>query len=130
MDKKRVLIVDDEADFVETASQRLSFEGFEIAEALDGETALALIQKGAIPDIILLDIMMPGMNGIDVFSKLRSDPRTADVPIIFLTVWEHLIPGAALRSKTPCATLRKPFDFDDLIKLMRDMLEGRKVSEG
>jgi len=78
------MLVDDDMTLHEMYAERLSSEGYEIASAYDGEEALAKI-PGEQPDIILLDIMMPKINGIDVMKKLRSDEKTAGIPIILLT---------------------------------------------
>ncbi len=130
MKVKKLLIVDDEADFLETAAQRLSFEGFDVVEALDGDTALAILAKSDPPDMVLLDIMMPRLNGIEVFKKMRSDPRTSKTPVIFLTVWDDLVEDTSIRSDPYCTTLFKPFEFDALVKLMQEIFEGRWPSKG
>jgi CheY-like chemotaxis protein len=125
-EKKRILIVDDEPDFLATTSTRLSFEGFETQTAENGEWALELLKKGELPDLILLDIMMPGLTGVQLYERLRRDPRTASVPIIFLTVWEQLLPSVFL-SDAKCRLLRKPFDLDVLIDEIKKLTAG---SEG
>jgi DNA-binding response OmpR family regulator len=84
-DKKiNILIVDDDMTLHEMYEERLKLEGYNIASAYDGEEALAKVSESE-PDIILLDIMMPKINGIDVMKKLREDEKTADIPIILLT---------------------------------------------
>ena len=116
-----VMIVDDEADFVASAAQRLAFEGFQVLEAFDGESALQLLNAGKTPDIILLDIMMPGISGIEVFKRLRAQPATASIPVIFLTVWDRLLADPAIAQDARAFFLQKPFNFDVLIRKIREM---------
>ena len=84
MAKKRVVIVEDERDMAELVALRLGREHYLVEVAYDGRQALRLI-RNAPPDLVLLDIMLPGLSGTDVLSRLREDPRTAHVPVIMLT---------------------------------------------
>jgi response regulator RpfG family c-di-GMP phosphodiesterase len=84
MERKKVLLVDDDKDFVTTIKYTLQINGFEVIEAYDGITALEKAKEK--PDIILLDVRMPGMNGFEVLRKLHSDPDTEEIPIIMLTL--------------------------------------------
>jgi len=81
--KKKILVVDDEKDILELLSYNLTKEGFEVITARNGIEALELAKKG--PDLIILDIMMPEMNGIEVIRELAKDAKTASIPIILLT---------------------------------------------
>jgi len=83
--KKRILVVDDEPDF--TSMLRLTLEShgyFEVREENDADRARAAVREFD-PDVVLLDIMMPGMEGSEVAAALKADPVTRDVPVIFLT---------------------------------------------
>jgi phosphate regulon transcriptional regulator PhoB len=80
----RVLVVDDETDLVELVSYNLRKDGFSVESASDGETALAKIRKGEY-DLVVLDLMLPGIQGIELCRILRNDPKTAGLPIIMLT---------------------------------------------
>jgi len=82
--KQRILIVDDTKDILVVVSKRLESWGFEAVTAESGEEGLQLAQEHR-PDLILLDIMMPRMKGRDVCARLKADPKTADIPVIFLT---------------------------------------------
>ncbi len=79
-----ILLADDDTTLHGMYSERLHAEGYTIVDAFDGEEALEKVAAGK-PDLILLDIMMPKLNGIDVMKKLREDSATADIPIILLT---------------------------------------------
>ena len=82
--KKFVLIVEDEEDIRELVSYHLLKEGYQVAGVASGEEALAVVDKQT-PDLILLDVMLPGMDGLAVCQRLRSLPRSADVAIMMLT---------------------------------------------
>ena len=79
-----VLVVDDEKDLVDLVRYHLEKEGLNCLEARDGETALQLARERT-PDLIVLDLMLPGVDGLEVCRKLRKDPKTASVSIIMLT---------------------------------------------
>jgi len=84
MTTKKILIVDDEPDIVELISYNLKKEGFHISTALDGEEALQKVRAGHL-DLIILDLMLPGIHGMELCRILRNNPKTAHVPIIMLT---------------------------------------------
>ena len=84
MSQAKILLVDDDVTLHDMYAERLRAEGYVITSAYDGEEALERVPKDK-PDIILLDIMMPKINGIDVMKKLREDEATASIPIILLT---------------------------------------------
>jgi phosphate regulon transcriptional regulator PhoB len=81
---KKILIVDDEPDIVQLISYNLKKEGFHIATALDGEEALTKVREGHL-DLIILDLMLPGIHGMELCRILRNNPKTAHIPIIMLT---------------------------------------------
>jgi len=84
MPKGRILIIDDEEDLIELARYNLEQEGFEVKGASDGESGLKTAIQDA-PDLILIDLMLPGMDGLEVCRSLRADNRTASIPLIMLT---------------------------------------------
>ena len=84
MAKDRLLIVDDERDFVDALVERLEASGFDILKAFNGKEGLEKAHSEK-PDLIVLDIMMPEMNGYDVCRKLKFDKAFKDIPIIMLT---------------------------------------------
>ncbi|MFZ3136841.1 MAG: response regulator transcription factor [Thermodesulfovibrionales bacterium] len=81
---KHILVVDDEADLVELVSYNLKKEGFAVDTASDGETALSKVKKGKY-DLIILDLMLPGIQGIELCRTLRAGMKTSGIPIIMLT---------------------------------------------
>ncbi len=84
MAKGMILVIDDEKDLIDLVSYNLEKEGFVVKGALKGETGLAKA-IGELPDLVLVDLMMPDIDGLEVCRRLRSDPRTASIPIIILT---------------------------------------------
>jgi DNA-binding response OmpR family regulator len=79
-----VLVADDDEDILELVSFRLERAGYEVVTARDGATALATAQDRQ-PDLAVLDVMMPGLNGYEVTQRLRADDATRDIPVILLT---------------------------------------------
>ncbi len=84
MTNENILVVEDEADILELVEYNLSREGFKVIGAMTGEDALYKAMKHA-PDLIVLDLMLPGVNGLEVCKRLKNDERTQDIPIVMLT---------------------------------------------
>lgn len=85
---KRVLVIDDEVDFVDAVAMRLEASGYTVIPAHNGEDGYLIAVK-EIPDLILLDLVMPKMNGIEALSRIKSDSRTSAIPVIILTAKEE-----------------------------------------
>jgi two-component system, OmpR family, alkaline phosphatase synthesis response regulator PhoP len=84
MPNAKILVVDDEKDLIELVRYNLELEGFKVFSALDGESGLAMAIK-LMPDIVLVDLMLPGIDGLEVCSRLKGSERTSRIPIIMLT---------------------------------------------
>ena len=84
MEKTKIVVVEDEADILEVIDYNLSKEGFDVSSSTDGLKGLALVQK-EIPDLILLDLMLPGMDGIEICRTLKADSATRSISIIMVT---------------------------------------------
>lgn len=82
--KKKILIVDDEPDVLTLLGERLAKAGYEVIKASSGKEAIVMADKN-IPDLIILDIAMPGLDGSETATMLRQAPKTKDIPILFLT---------------------------------------------
>ncbi len=80
---KRILLIEDDQTLVEMYKDRLRAEGFRVSTATDGKKALIRIKQGA--DVILLDVLMPGLNGFEVLKKIKSDNQLKDIPVIVFT---------------------------------------------
>jgi CheY-like chemotaxis protein len=109
-----VLIVEDDDDLREMMAQLLSLEGFQAAAVANGREALDYLKQGAAPDLILLDMMMPVMDGWEFRRHQKSDPAMAEVPVIILSALDQ---GRIEISAE--AILKKPLDFDRLLELVR-----------
>ena len=110
-----VLIVEDDADLREMMAQLLTLEGFKAATVSNGREALQYLEGGEAPDVILLDLMMPVMDGWEFRRHQRADPELSRVPVIVLSALDQ---GRAT-GLDPAAFLKKPLDFDRLLDLVR-----------
>ncbi|MGE5280079.1 MAG: response regulator [Deltaproteobacteria bacterium] len=115
MKNKKILIVDDEPDVLMLLGERLSKAGYNVIKAAGGQEAIELAQSDS-PDLIVLDIAMPGMDGSEVANTLRAQPATQGIPIIFLTCLftkqEEKACGHVLGQNFFIA---KPYDVDELL---------------
>jgi CheY-like chemotaxis protein len=110
-----VLIVEDDADLREMMAQLLSLEGFQTAAVGNGREALEYLQRRESPDVILLDLMMPVMDGWEFRRRQQADPALARVPVIVLSALDQ----SRTRGVSASAFLKKPLDFDRLLQLVR-----------
>lgn len=120
--KPIILIVDDVPKNLQVLGNILNKNGYKISAALNGEQALKIIDK-AKPDLILLDIMMPGMSGFDVIKKIKSIDEIKEIPVIFLTAKtekEDVIQGIELGAVD---YLTKPFNSTELLARVKNHLE-------
>lgn len=119
--KNSILLVDDEPNVRNMLRQMLELSGFEVAEAEDGLEALEVLED-MVPDIMILDVMMPNLDGVSLCKQLRADAEFATLPILMLSgktqhkaVEEGLAAGAN-------RYLRKPITVDELLKNVRELL--------
>ncbi|MES9875474.1 MAG: response regulator [Candidatus Sedimenticola sp. PURPLELP] len=121
-----ILVVDDTAANLKLVSEMLSSQGYKVRPANSGELALTTISVKQ-PDLVLLDVRMPGMDGYEVCSRLRSDPATSDLPIIFLSALDE----AEGRSKGfevgGSDFITKPVVQDELFARVRIQLELQRL---
>jgi len=111
---RRILIVDDEDDIREVAQMSLEMvAGWEVFAARDGEEGLRMAAEHR-PDAILLDVMMPGMDGPATAVRLRDDPQTAGIPVILLTAKVQPADRRRFEGLSVAGVLAKPFDPMDL----------------
>ena len=110
MPKGSILVVDDDPFIVEFLEDALEDEGYRVLSAVNGEALQ--IAHDLHPDLILLDIMMPGMDGVEVSRRLRENPQTANIPIVVMSAQDRLRATAALMPIDD--RLPKPFELDRL----------------
>ncbi|MEI7814285.1 MAG: response regulator [Coriobacteriia bacterium] len=121
----RILVVDDEPSIVRLVKTTLAARGYDIAEAYDGHEALvqAKLHK---PDLILLDIMMPQMDGNEVRKRLLADPATKDIPVIHLSAVGDFDKQRDALNDGATDYIVKPFTPSDLADRVADMLDPKK----
>jgi CheY-like chemotaxis protein len=115
----RLLVVEDDRDLREVLSESLRFEGFEVTEAADGADALALLQGGIRPGLIILDLVMPRMDGRQLLAAMRSDDALAAIPVALVTG----TPSRDLRGEVH-AILKKPVGIEDLLACIRTCIDA------
>jgi DNA-binding response OmpR family regulator len=123
----RVLVIDDEAPIRLLCRVNLEAEGIQVLEAADGTTGLDLAREEQ-PDVVLLDVMMPGLDGWRVAEELLDDDRTSEIPIVFLTARAELRDRARGIDLGGVDYVTKPFNPVELAPLVNDLLE--RVARG
>jgi len=126
MNMKKMLVVDDEPDIVDLVSYNLKKEGFDVSSASDGEEALSMIRKGDF-DFLVLDLMLPGIQGMELCRILRNDPKTARIPIIMLTAKGEEIDRILGLETGADDYMTKPFGPRELIARVKAVM--RRLSE-
>jgi phosphate regulon transcriptional regulator PhoB len=122
---KNILVVDDEADLVELVSYNLKKEGFLVDSASDGEKALTKIRKGTY-DLLILDLMLPGIQGMELCRILRNDPKTSVLPIIMLTAKGEEVDKILGLEMGADDYMAKPFSPRELIARVKAVLRRSK----
>ncbi|MEW6358203.1 MAG: response regulator [Planctomycetota bacterium] len=124
MAKERILVVEDEEDILELVRYNLAKEGYRVIGAVSGEEALAKV-KAEPPDLVVLDLMLPGVDGLEVCKALKSDPKTAGIPVVMLTAKgeeSDIVTGLELGADD---YVTKPFSPKVLIARARAVLRRR-----
>ncbi len=126
MSRKKLLLIDDEPDIREVAT--LALETMGVFEVITAESGAIGIERAASerPDAILLDYMMPGLDGPSTFERLRGAPRTREIPVIFLTAKVQPADRRRLADLGACGVLAKPFDPLSLSDQVAALLSQRK----
>jgi len=120
---KKILVVDDEIYILSSTKEIVESLGYKVTTALDGNKALSLLKKRKF-DLVLLDVLMPGMTGIEVLEKIRKIPKLKTQKVAFSTVVQLSPSGKSFVSKLkPVAYFQKPFDIADFKKRIRILLE-------
>jgi CheY-like chemotaxis protein len=114
-----ILIIDDEPTIIDVVAEVLTDEGYETLTARGGQAALALLAQQR-PDLMLLDLFMPEMSGLDLLARLEADESLATIPVVMMTA--GALGNVDLSRGRPTQVIRKPFDMDDLIATVRTMV--------
>jgi two-component system, OmpR family, alkaline phosphatase synthesis response regulator PhoP len=129
MAKERILVVDDEEDILELVRYNLTKDGYKVTCVASGEAALASA-KDQVPDLVVLDLMLPGVDGLDVCRALKADAKTAHVPIVMLTAKGEeadIVTGLELGADD---YMTKPFSPRVLLARIRSVLRKTSRAEG
>ena len=116
--KEKILIIDDEPEFAELMQLRLEANSYTVEAAADGESGIAKALEWG-PDLILLDIMMPGMDGLEVLRRLRRKPQTKHTPVIMLTARGETKSIFAAQDAGATEYIIKPCDIHELLRMVR-----------
>lgn len=120
---KKILVIDDEAELVKAVEVRLRTSGYEVEVAYDGPSGIDKA-KQAKPDLILLDILMPKMDGYQVAKQLMGDPETKDIPIIIFSASQERDLEKKCRELSIADFITKPFETSELLELVNKFLQG------
>ncbi|MUG99978.1 response regulator [Scytonema sp. UIC 10036] len=128
LEKGTILIVDDTPDNLNLLSSILSKSGYKVHPAPSSKLALRFIQSN-LPDLILLDIMMPGMDGYEVCNRLKASPRTQDIPIIFISALHEIFDKVKAFSLGGVDYIIKPFESQEVLARVENQLRLRRLSK-
>ena len=118
----KVVLVDDEEEFVTTLAERLDLRGIEVQIATNGERALQIIENDS-PDIVVLDVMMPGLGGLEVLQRIKA--INSQIPVILLTGHGSTEQEIETMLESAYDYLMKPLNIDELIKKMQEAINSR-----
>jgi DNA-binding response OmpR family regulator len=124
---KKILIVDDEKDIVETLRFILEAEGFSCLTAYDGEEALTKT-KAELPDLLILDVMLPKINGYKVCRLLKFDAKYKDIPILMVTARSQEEDKSIGEETGADEYITKPFNIEDVVSLVKQYLAKNNIS--
>ena len=120
MDRMKILLVDDEHEFVTTLAERLELRNMNVSIAMDGEAALGVVENDP-PQIVVLDVMMPGLNGLEVLEKIKA--MDSKIQVILLTGHGETKDGIRGMQLGAFDYLIKPIDIDELIKKLNEAVK-------
>ncbi len=120
----RVLVVDDERETLDILGLFLELSGYKPCTTLNSKEAITLAEAEH-PDCVLLDVMMPGLNGFDLCKMMRSHPTTTDLPIMFVTAYAPMDLEDRRRDAGADMVLMKPFGMDNLIRAVEEVMGMR-----
>ncbi|MFI5119433.1 MAG: response regulator [Thermoanaerobaculia bacterium] len=111
-DQKKILVVDDEVDLLTSLAELLEDEGYQVETAADGREALSRLARRPLPSVVILDLIMPVLSGVEVYARIREDPQLASIPIIVSTSDPSQAPAGAL-------LVKKPINLDRMLETVR-----------
>ena len=114
MNSNKIIVIEDDEDIRSSMKDILEFEGYQVRTACNGKEGLELLRGSAFPCVILLDLMMPIMNGWEFLAACRADARLVNIPIVVLTAGDARSPEGATRF------IKKPTDIEDILKVVEE----------
>ena len=117
-----ILVVDDDLDILESMSRLLKSAGYDVVTATDGQLALDRLRGGTTPSVILLDLMMPGMNGWQFLDELHRDPSLTAIPVVIVSGGSYR--EREIKSLGVAGYLKKPFDASTLLAMVEQFRSG------
>lgn len=121
--KKKILVVDDEVDLLKVLKLNLETKGYDVVCAFDGEQALEKVRSEN-PDVIILDVMLPKLNGVEVCKNIRQDPVFNKIPVIMLSGKDADVDRIIGRVSGAKMYITKPFDLEQLISAIKKVLSN------
>ena len=125
-DQTKILIVDDEPNIVQTLQDRLEMNDFDVVTACNGKEGLEQAIQHS-PDVILLDVIMPVMDGLEMLEALRKEPLCQDISVVMLTARSQTQDIARANSCGIEDYIVKPFDLSELLEKIESIVENRKL---
>jgi len=123
----KILLVDDEAEIVFLTKKVLTEDGHDVSVAVSGAQCLEILET-ELPDLILLDIMMSGINGWEIGKSIKNNPRTKDIPVVTFTVRSSKDSvEKSLNYSKATAQINKPFKIDELLTIVNTVLKDSKA---
>lgn len=122
MEHRKILIVEDEESLLKLESILLTTRGYKVSGVTDGLKALEAIEKER-PDLVLLDIMIPGIDGFEVCRRIKANPATAELPVIMLTAKKSSADQARGAEAGANAYMTKPFKSGKIIEIVEELLK-------
>ena len=117
---KRILLADDEAGFAELLSNLLRSDGYEVVVAKDGQDALTKLEEYQ-PDAIISDIVMPNVDGLEMFRRVKSSSKTSSIPFLFISGYQDNQIYEKARKIGVFGVLQKPIDIDQIERRLREL---------
>ena len=122
---KKILIIDDDPEVIKVLKLQLEKGGYEVVDALDGDAGLIKVNEGK-PDLVLLDIMMPKMDGYNVCEKIKDNPSIKNIPVIMLTAKNMGDDVELALEKKADWYIAKPYDIKYLLKKIDELIKQSK----
>lgn len=116
----RVLLIEDEPNIIEAISFILSRDGWQVSTHANGETAAEAV-RAALPDVLILDVMLPGRSGYDILQELRADPATRDLPVLMLTARGQAKDRDLATRLGATRFMTKPFSNAEVLETVREL---------